>query len=375
MNMTPQANLNRVKRPYLLRMDAHPQPAKPAVRGQGISPRRLRTTLLDWYDRSGRDLPWRAKGGQADPYKVWLSEIMLQQTTVAAVGPYFSRFIKAFPNAVALAAAPREAVLEAWAGLGYYSRARNLHAAAQRLAGGGFPNSEEGWRVLPGVGPYTAAAIAAIAHGQPANVVDGNVERVIARLFAVEAEMPTARPRLRDLAATLVAADRPGDYAQALMDLGATVCTPTQPKCLLCPWRPSCAAARRGDPESFPRRAPKAAKPRRHGAAFRLERGGDVFLVRRPDKGLLGGMLGLPTTPWRTEVWTQAEAMAHAPAPAGWKRAGAVRHVFTHFALTLDVWRAPVGKEPGLAGVWAARTELGALPTLFRKAAALHEGG
>jgi A/G-specific adenine glycosylase len=336
-----------------------------------MNPAGLRQSLLAWYDRCGRDLPWRTKGRLPDPYRVWLSEIMLQQTTVAAVGPYFAKFIKQFPNVASLARAPREAVLEAWAGLGYYSRARNLHAAAQLLAANGFPDGEQDWRRLPGVGAYTAAAVAAIAFDQPANVVDGNVERVIARLFAVEEALPAAKPRLRALAASLAADERPGDYAQALMDLGATVCTPVAPKCLLCPWMGDCAARRSGDPGRLPRRAPKAAKPLRHGVAFRLEREKAIWLVRRPDKGLLGGMLGLPTTPWRAKPWPRAEAAAHAPAKARWERAGAVRHTFTHFALTLEIWRAAHESEPLCEGLWLERGALTALPTVFRKGAAL----
>jgi A/G-specific adenine glycosylase len=201
--------------------------------------------------------------------------------------------------------------------------------------------------------------------------VDGNVERVIARLFAVEEALPAAKPRLRTLAAGLVADERPGDYAQALMDLGATVCTPAAPKCLLCPWMSDCAARRSGDPQQFPRRAPKVPKPHRHGAAFRLERDQAIWLVRRPDKGLLGGMLGLPTTPWRDKPWLRADALAHAPAKARWRRAGAVRHTFTHFALTLEIWRAPHETEPVCDGVWAGRDALAALPTVFRKGALL----
>jgi A/G-specific adenine glycosylase len=297
---------------------------------------------------------------------------MLQQTTAAAVEPYFRTFLTRFPDLAALAGAPREAVLEAWAGLGYYARARNLHAAARILAQSGFPSDEGGWRALPGVGPYTAAAIAAIAFDRPANVVDGNVERVTARLFAVEAPLPAAKARLRELAASLVRDDRPGDWAQALMDLGALVCTPAAPRCGDCPWTDCCAARRGGDPEAYPRRAAKRARPERFGVAFRLERDGALLLVRRPDQGLLGGMLGLPTTPWRARKWTRAEGLAHAPAKAEWEKVGAVRHVFTHFALTLDVWSAPADAPAvGEPAKWIARTELksAGLPTLFLKAA------
>ena len=326
----------------------------------------LRKSLLNWYDRNGRDLPWRVRGDRAEPYRVWLSEVMLQQTTVAAVGPYFVKFLEQWPNVAALAGAAREDVLEAWAGLGYYSRARNLHAAAQMLARDGFPRDEAGWRRLPGIGSYTAAAIAAIAFDEATNVVDGNVERVIARLRAVETSLPDAKPELRVLAGDLVTADRPGDWAQALMDLGATICTPKAPKCLLCPWRDACAAFATGAPERYPRRAAKAERPQRFGVAFRVERDGAIWLVRRPDKGLLGGMAGLPTTEWRDEAWSRAEALKHAPVKTKWKHIGAVRHVFTHFALTLDVYVAET--EPASDGWW---DDAKALPTVFKKAAEL----
>jgi A/G-specific adenine glycosylase len=325
-----------------------------------------RKFLLNWYDANGRELPWRVRGGRPDPYRVWLSEIMLQQTTAAAVGPYFLRFLELWPTVAALAAAPREDVLGAWAGLGYYSRARNLHAAAQVLARDGAPATEAGWRALPGVGPYTAAAIAAIAFDLPANVVDGNVERVMARRFAVETPLPQAKPELRALAGGLVTAERPGDWAQALMDLGATVCTPKAPRCGDCPWAEECAAVASGAPESYPRRAPKAERPRRFGVAYRIEGEGALWLVRRPDKGLLGGMAALPSTSWRAQAWTRAEALAHAPVAARWRKAGQIRHVFTHFALTLDVYVARAA--PDGEGWWG---DASALPTVFRKAAAV----
>lgn len=318
--------------------------------------------LVAWQQRHGRSgMPWQ---GERDPYRVWLSEIMLQQTTVAAVAPYFARFLERWPDVAALAAAPRDEVLSAWAGLGYYSRARNLHAAAQKLAAEGFPETEEGWRKLPGVGAYTAAAIAAIAYQLPANVVDGNVERVMARLRAVETPLPDAKPELKALAGELVAADRPGDWAQALMDLGATVCTPKSPKCDLCPWRSACAAFATGAPETYPRRAAKAERPQRYGAAFRIERDGQFWLVRRPDKGLLGGMAALPTTEWREKKWSRAEALKYAPAAGAWKKIGVVTHVFTHFALTLDVYA--LDADASGDGWWADET---ALPTVFKKAA------
>jgi A/G-specific adenine glycosylase len=331
----------------------------------------IRRALLSWYDRAGRTLPWRVRGARAHPYRVWLSEIMLQQTTVAAVKPYFETFLARWPTIEALAAADRDAVLAAWAGLGYYSRARNLHACATLLAENGFPADEAGWRALPGVGAYTAAAVAAIALGQPANVVDGNIERVMARLFAVSAPLPGAKTALRDHAASLVNPHRPGDWAQALMDLGATVCTPRQPACGDCPIKRWCAAAAAGDAETYPRKAAKPAKPERVGAAYFLSSGASVLLVRRPDKGLLGGMIALPSTEWRAEAWTDGEIIASAPAPGRWRKLGAVRHVFTHFALTLDVWAAATRAKP--AGEWRVIAELDSagLPTVFAKAAAL----
>ena len=325
----------------------------------------LRKSLLSWYDRAGRKLPWRVRGAPADPYRVWLSEVMLQQTTVAAVAPYFAKFLALWPTVIQLAGAPREAVLGAWAGLGYYARARSLHAAAQILAADGFPQTEAGWRALPGIGPYSAAAIAAIAFGQPTNVVDGNVERVMARLYAVEARLPKAKAELRALAGELVGADRPGDWAQALMDLGATVCTPKSPTCDDCPWRSRCAARASGSPGSFPRRSAKAPRAERHGAVFRIEQDGALWLVRRPDKGLLGGMAGLPTTLWRAKKWSKREALEQAPVAAKWTKAGQVRHVFTHFALTLDVYVASA--EPQGVGWWSDAT---VLPSVFKKAAA-----
>jgi len=261
--------------------------------------------------------------------------------------------------------------MSAWAGLGYYARARNLLACARAVAGehgGVFPDTEEGLRSLPGLGPYTAAAVAAIAFDRPANVVDGNVERVISRLFAVEAPLPDAKPELKRLAATLVIQDRPGDWAQALMDLGATICIPKAPLCGRCPVAAFCAARARGDQDSFPRKRAKAERPRRHGVAYVLTRGGEVALVRRPPKGLLGGMLALPTSDWGAAPPDEVQALASAPALADWHRAGGIEHVFTHFALTLRVLRAEVAGEVEGA-IWTPVDEAAhGLPSVFLKA-------
>lgn len=333
----------------------------------------FRSALLAWYDAHARSLPWRTRAGLADPYRVWLSEIMLQQTTVAAVIPYFERFTRTWPSVAALAQAPEAEVMEAWAGLGYYSRARNLIAAARIVAEQGWPQTEQDLLALPGVGPYTAAAITAIAFGTPANVVDGNVERVMARLFAVDQPLPGAKPVLKAHAAGLVGADRPGDYAQALMDLGATVCTPRSPKCGLCPVQSYCVGFAGGAPQDLPRKSPKPARPHRSGVAFVAVRDGAVWAVTRPPKGLLGGMLALPSTPWRAQVWEALDARALAPLRARWREAGAVDHVFTHFSLDLSVWAAIVSAKaaPQGSGQWIAADRLAsALPTVFAKALA-----
>ena len=326
----------------------------------------LRAALLDWYDAHGRTLAWRAAPGSPppDPYRVWLSEVMLQQTTTPHATPYFQAFTTRWPTVRDLAAAEDGDVMAAWAGLGYYARARNLLACARAVTrehNGVFPDSEAGLLALPGVGAYTAAAVAAIAFGRPANVVDGNVERVMARLFAVETPLPAAKPGLKRLAGSLVAGDRPGDWAQALMDLGATVCRPGKPLCDRCPLTAWCAGYASGTPERYPLKSAKADRPRRRGVAWVLRDGeGRVALVRRPDKGLLGGMLGLPTSDWSATA-----ADIPPPAPAEWRDVGAVEHVFTHFALTLEV-RAATGQGDFL---WRAPDEARAsLPTVFRKA-------
>jgi A/G-specific adenine glycosylase len=332
----------------------------------------LRAALLGWYDANARTLPWRAPPGatgRTDPYRVWLSEVMLQQTTVPHATPYFERFTARWPTVKDLAAAPDSDLMAAWAGLGYYARARNLLACARAVAsdhGGVFPDTEAALLALPGVGAYTAAAVAAIAFDRPANVVDGNVERVVARLFAVETPVPAARPELKRLAATLIADDRPGDWAQALMDLGSTICRPKSPLCLMCPIAVFCAGRATGEPERYPVKTKKAARPHRQGVAWVLRDGqGSVALVRRPDKGLLGGMVGLPTSEW-TETTPDALPPVAADWPSvAWKEAGAVEHVFTHFSLTLTV-RMATGQGEFL---WTTEAEaLAALPTVFRKA-------
>ncbi|THD81976.1 MAG: A/G-specific adenine glycosylase [Phenylobacterium sp.] len=340
-----------------------------------MTPEPLRTALLAWYDANARDLPWRvrpaehAAGVRADPYRVWLSEVMLQQTTVPHATPYFLKFLALWPTVSDLAAAPDGDVMAAWAGLGYYARARNLLACARAVAngcGGVFPDTEAALRALPGLGPYTAAAVAAIAFDRPANVVDGNVERVMARLFAVEAPLPEAKPELKRLAAALVRDHRPGDWAQALMDLGATVCRPKAPLCDRCPVSVHCAALTTGAPDTYPRRTPKALRPHRYGVAYVLTRGDEVALVRRPPKGLLGGMLALPTSDWRPARWSEPEAVASAPADAAWRSAGEVEHGFTHFTLTLQLLRAE-GEAADV--IWTRRSGLDALPSVFLKAA------
>jgi len=357
---------------------------KRAVRRKREIPSPDPALLLAWYDRERRDLPWRvAPGGVADPYEVWLSEIMLQQTRVETVTRYYRRFLSSFPDLEALAAAKLDDVLKLWAGLGYYSRARNLHACAREVVrrhGGRLPDDEAALRALPGIGAYTAAAIAAIAFGRKAAPVDGNIERVVARLFAVTTPMPAAKSELRRLAASLVPEERAGDFAQAMMDLGATICTPKRPSCLFCPWREVCAAFNHGKPEQFPRRAAKANGRLRRGAAFVVLRAdGAVLVRRRPSNGLLGGMTEVPTSEWRAD--DPDETLADAPLAAEWRRVpGRVRHVFTHFPLELTVYRAtvPAGTRPPKRMRFVPLARLGeeALPTLMRKviAHAISEG-
>jgi A/G-specific adenine glycosylase len=331
--------------------------------------------LLAWYDRHRRDLPWRAPAGQhADPYRVWLSEIMLQQTTVPTVAPYFARIVTRWPDVLALAAASLDEVLQQWQGLGYYARARNLHACARAVVarhGGVFPEDAAMLRGLPGIGAYTAAAIAAIAFDRREAAIDGNAERVLSRLFAIAAPIAVAKARLRHLGRSLVPAARPGDFAQALMDLGATICTPRRPRCVLCPWRTACAAAAAGIAEALPARADKPARPQRYGVAFWLTRSdGAVLLRRRPEQGLLGGMIEFPSTPWRETPWTVAEAVAVAPEAVEWSALpGTVRHGFTHFRLELAILAGM--SAAGGDGLWSPVARLGehALPTLMKKLA------
>jgi A/G-specific adenine glycosylase len=333
--------------------------------------------LLAWYDRHRRTLPWRAPAGQRpDPYRVWLSEIMLQQTTVKAVAPYYLRFLARWPSITGLAAAPLEDVLKAWAGLGYYARARNLHACAKAVVerhGGDFPRSVAELRALPGIGDYTAAAIAAIAFDLPAVPVDGNVERLVTRLFAVERELPAAKPEIRRLAASLAPPLRAGDFAQGLMDLGATICTPKKPLCAFCPWNAACTAVARGDATSFPRKAERATGRLRRGAAFVVIRPDGAVLARtRPANGLLGGMTEVPTTAWSHE-FDAAIALQFAPLPRkAWRRLpGVVSHTFTHFPLELTVHVAQVGERTRAPGGmhWIAAADISgaAFPNVMRK--------
>lgn len=331
--------------------------------------------LLRWYDTHRRDLPWRAPPGvKPDPYRVWLSEIMLQQTTVATVTPRYERFLERWPSVEGLAAASLDDVLHEWQGLGYYARARNLHACARAVVehhDGRFPENEAGLRALPGIGPYTAAAIAAIAFDRKASAVDGNVERVMARLHGIETPLPAAKTELAAAARALTPEARNGDFAQALMELGATVCTPRRPHCPACPWREACAGFAAGDPDRLPRRAPKSQRPTRHGVIFWLEdAAGNVLLRKRPDKGLLAGLYEFPSTPWREEPWPEEEALSHAP-PAcdGWTIVGGeVVHVFTHFRLVLRVAKGSAAKQTA-AGVWSPPEGFGdyALPSVMKK--------
>ncbi len=332
--------------------------------------------LLAWYDRHARVLPWRALPGtpSPDPYRVWLSEVMLQQTTVAAARDYFCRFVARWPAVESLAAADDETVMAAWAGLGYYARARNMLACARAVVAGGgrFPETEAGLLTLPGIGRYTAAAIAAIAFGRRAVVVDANVERVVARLFAIETPLPAARPLIHAAADRITPDDRAGDFAQAMMDLGATICTTRPPACAICPLREMCLAVRTGAPERLPVKAAKRARPQRRGTVFWIEHDDHVLLHRRPPKGLLGGMRALPSGPWQAED----PGTADAPLAARWTMLGKVEHVFTHFALDIAVMGGTATDRSvtdDTAGEWwpIDRLDDAGLPTLFVKAATL----
>jgi A/G-specific adenine glycosylase len=337
--------------------------------------------LLAWYDRHRRKLPWRPPAGErADPYRVWLSEIMLQQTGVKTVGPYFQKFLARWPDVDALGRASLDDVLRMWAGLGYYSRARNLHACAVKVLrdhGGVFPDSEKGLRALPGIGPYTAAAIAAIAFDRRTMPVDGNIERVVSRLFAVEEPLPQAKPLIQQLAATLLGASRAGDSAQALMDMGASICTPKKPACALCPLNGGCAARSRGDQEIFPRKLAKKTGALRRGAAFVVTRGVELLVRTRPEKGLLGGMTEVPGSDWLTGLddKTALKQAPHLKAVSRWHRkAGVVTHVFTHFPVELVVYTAKVAARTrapqGMHWVPIATLQDEALPNVMRKAIA-----
>lgn len=329
--------------------------------------------LLDWYDRNARVMPWRISpadrraGVRPDPYAVWLSEVMLQQTTVKAVRGYFRRFTERWPTVHDLANAPDESVMGEWAGLGYYARARNLLKCARAVVtehGGVFPDTREALLGLPGIGPYTASAIAAIAFDERATVVDGNVERVMSRFFAVETPLPTAKPELTRLAERLTPDTRPGDYAQAVMDLGATICTPRSPACGICPWVQGCAGRTQGIAAELPRKIAKSSKPIRQGQVWIATSGNSLLLERRPEKGLLGGMLGFPGDGW-DGIGTGA------PASADWREIGEVRHTFTHFHLILRVHVASLSSQgQALRGDWIARKDFRPedLPALMRKA-------
>ncbi len=348
--------------------------------GVTASDKHISSTLLEWYGKYARSLPWRVLPDEkrpsdpAWPYRVWLSEVMLQQTTVAAVKPYFAKFTNTWPNVDALADASEEDVMAAWAGLGYYSRARNLVKCALEVAErGGFPETEAELRELPGLGAYTAAAIAAIAFGKRAVVVDANVERVVTRLFNITEPLPGARKAIREAAERITPDERAGDFAQAMMDLGSSICTNKAPRCLLCPLSDDCAGRQAGEPERLPVKPPKKAKPERVGTAYWIERehegAREVWLVKRPGTGMLGGMRALPDDGWSA----REDGSGEGPYDGNWKPIGAVRHTFTHAHLTLSVKRYEETTEPDGEGKWwpIAQLEDAGLPTLYAKAAQL----
>jgi A/G-specific adenine glycosylase len=340
--------------------------------------------LLEWYDRHARDLPWRVpphrskQGELPDPYAIWLSEIMLQQTTVATVKDYYRKFLGIWPSVEDLAAATQDDVMKAWAGLGYYSRARNLHKCARIIVsehGGQFPSTAAGLSDLPGIGPYTSAAIAAIAFGEAVPVVDGNVERVFTRLWADSTPLPAAKEKVRGYKRSVLPEHRAGDFAQAVMDLGATVCTPRRPACTICPWNRNCLALRVADPEDFPVKPPKKTKPTRRGAAFILRDGaGAIWLEKRPSRGLLANMAQAPTTNWNAGQDGDTDRRA-APTPGSWLHRGVARHTFTHFHLELEIYETVTDarekkQDPTPNGWWTQIDQLQdeALPTLMKKA-------
>lgn len=350
---------------------------------QNISRLQISLKLLKWYDQHHRNLPWRVTpndhhhGVVPDPYHIWLSEIMLQQTTVTAVKPYFEKFVKMWPNVNDLAKTSSESVMQAWAGLGYYSRARNLKKCADMVADefeGRFPDTESELLKLPGIGPYTAAAVAAIAFNQPAAVVDGNIERVFTRLFAIATALPQAKPEIKTAVSEHVPHDRPGDFAQGLMDLGSSICTPKKPNCTACPLQSDCIAFAKGEQEIYPVKRPKKAKPKRKGAAFVIENeAGAIYLRKRPDTGLLATMSEMPTTDWNSNQDGQT-GMDGAPIALDWQHKGDIHHVFTHFELTLNVYYAKISKDQNTgsalqSGWWSNQDEIGqeALPNLMKK--------
>ena len=337
----------------------------------------LRRTMLEWYDRHHRTLPWRSEPGDLpNPYHVWLSEIMLQQTTVITVGPYFAAFLARWPTVTDLANADLDEVLHAWQGLGYYARARNLHKCAKVVAdayAGQFPDTEDGLLKLPGIGPYTAAAVSAIAFNRPSSPVDGNIERVISRLFALETPLPDVKPEIKEKTATLTPPDRPGDYAQALMDLGATICTPRNPACGICPWQAFCEGRKTGIAPDLPKKRKKPAKPTRVGYAFWIQRDdGQILIRRRPETGLLGGLYEVPGSEWRAIEAPDAIMRDEAPLKTDWRElGGTVGHTFTHFHLDITILATRFNNDAAIEpkGIWTTIDGLAdfALPTVMKK--------
>ena len=351
-------------------------PSPPSRPVTAAEPETIAAPLVEWYDRHARSLPWRVPparskaGERPDPYAVWLSEVMLQQTTVAAVAPRYERLLALWPDVRALADAGEEAVLREWAGLGYYSRARNLYACARTVVeehGGSFPRTATELRALPGIGDYTAAAIAAIAFGEAVPVIDGNVERVVARLTALERPPARAKTEIREWVARAVLKERPGDFAQATMDLGATVCTPRSPACVVCPLVSLCAAARSGEPERWPLKLPKKVRPTRKGAAYVARRSdGALLMTRRPEGGTLAGTPAVPMSEWSSRRDGAMDGSA-APVSTDWREAGTARHGFTHFEIELTVLTARYEGEPPEGCWWSPDPETEGLTTLMRR--------